>query len=158
MKCASESWTEIHLSLEKFIKWIEYVPKFPSYTNAWIAFLEEYNVSNIETEKYILTDRYQWTTDMVWDIWWKKWVLDWKTFWITKSILWIVSSWKYRKPYDKLKKASLQLSLYAYALWISHIWVIELMDWEYRFHKLKRIKDWELDKILDNYYNNDTKR
>lgn len=155
MDTASIAWTEIHLGMEKFINWEEFESSYPSYIEGWKMFLQENNVIPIEVEKYIATDRYQGTIDLIAEIDWELWLLDWKSYWCAQDILWIRKKpYKYVKPYSKLLKASLQLSLYAEPENIINIWVIELsIDW-YHFHKLKRKTKEELDSAVDYYYKN----
>ena len=157
MKVASEAWTHIHLWLDNYINWLEesfseYEPHTKEYISHWIDFLIKEKVAPISTEEYIATNRYQWTIDLVAWIDWEQWVLDWKTWWIAQEILgtkW--PKWKYKKPYAKLKKATVQLSLYAYAKWIKNIWVVELEVDGYHFHPLELVPDDELDLILKEY-------
>lgn len=56
-------------------------------------------------------------------------MIDWKSYGLAKKLLGVGST-AYSVPYDKLKKAALQLSLYAYAVrpefMIRQAFVIEL--------------------------------
>lgn len=155
MKVASEAWTAIHLSLEKHIKGgqEDNVP-FPSYVESWKKFLNELSVLPLEIEKYIRTEHYQWTIDLIGEIEGEKWVLDWKTWWIAQTILETKKEGaKYKKNYWKLKKAQLQLSLYAYSEGIEKIGVVELLETGYKFHKLDIIQKCDIEGIINNYYN-----
>ena len=158
MRTASSYGTAIHKGMEDHIAWLaidwwEYEPEVTKYCTYGIQFLNEYSVSCIHTEHYISTPHYQGTIDLVAEINWEKWVLDWKSWGIAQDILgtkW--PKWKYKKPYDKLVKTSLQLSLYAYPLGIKNIWVVELSsDW-FHFHKLKLIPKKDIEEIINNYY------
>lgn len=155
MKVANEAGTAIHKALEDYINRWEYecAPLLTEYVRNGISFLKEYNVKPIQTECYILCDEYQWTIDLLAEINWDTYVLDWKSWGIAQEILWTKGEWsKYRKPYDKLKKARLQLSLYAHAVKAKKIGVIELLSEWYLFHELKRMTKKELKEILSKYY------
>jgi len=101
-------------------------------------------------EVYFQTKFYQWTIDLVAEIDGEKWVLDWKTYGLAKHKFNIPIS-EYKKPSDKLKKARLQLSLYALAKWIKKIWVIELTETGYHFHPLELYPPKELKKMIEEY-------
>lgn len=152
MKKASELWTTIHNLIDSSIRNIEIITSdYKWYIDSSKKFIEDYKLEVIESEKYILIpDTYQWTIDLVWRISEEDWIIDWKTYWLAKKFFGL-PIWKYRKPYDKLKKASLQLSLYWKALWINNIWVVELLEDWYFFHKLKRVDDNTLNDILISY-------
>lgn len=132
----------------------QYEPHLTKYVGYGICFLKENNVLPIHTEHYICVEgKYQGTIDLIGEIDWEKWVLDWKSYSCTQEILWIRKwEYKYKKPYTKLVKASLQLSLYALPLGIKNIWVVELAyDW-YHFHKLSLYSQEEIDIIVNNYH------
>lgn len=151
MKEATEWGTYIHKQLEKYLRWEDIDDTKKKYTDiiiSWIEAIDELDIVPIHIEHYICNDKFQWTIDLVAKVNWKKFILDWKTWNLAKNNF-NLNTWKYKKPTSKLKKASLQLSLYAKELWIKNIWVIELDNEWFHFHILKRIKDEELDKILD---------
>lgn len=158
---AQDVWTFIHRQLELFLEWEDLEDKEELYElhqeeiENWLTFLSEYNPNNTETEKYIREpqDRYQWSIDLVADLdWLGRTIVDWKTYWIARKRFWIPYSANYKKPYDKLKKARLQLSLYAYALGnIDTICVVELTNGEYHLHILEKYTDKELETILTNF-------
>lgn len=160
MDVANSYWTAIHKGMEDYILWNkvywwECEPEVGKYVGYGIYFLKEEKVTPIHTEHYIhVEDMYQWTIDLIAEIDGELWVLDWKSWSIAQEILGTKSSrWKYKKPYDKLKKATLQLSLYALPLWIKNIWVVELAEHWYVFHKLKIMTQEEVDIIINNYHN-----
>lgn len=151
MEEASTWGTYVHKSLEdyldgKLFKWKKYKPLVES----WIKFIEEYKVKKLATEHYVRTKYYQWTIDLVAEMDGEEWILDWKTYGLAKIKWWLQST--YRKPYDKLKKARLQLSLYALAMGIKNIAVVELTEGWYYFHKLEVMDTIELLEICTRYY------
>ena len=101
-------------------------------------------------------DRYQWTIDLVRiDEKNKKvWIYDWKTWWIAKKKFNLPNA--HKKPYDKIKKVGLQLSLYAeyyrqkgYSIeWLS---VLRLHESGYYEYETKIYSMKEIDKILLDY-------
>lgn len=149
---ASSWWTFVHSQIENYIltnkeyDWEDY----KWFIKSWIQFLKDFKVVVVGTEVYTKTPEYQWTIDLIGEIDGKKYILDWKTYWLAKYKFWLKIP-EYKKPSDKLKKARLQLSLYARAEWIDYIWVIELTDTGYHFHILKRIPDDELEKMLEEF-------
>ena len=157
MEEASSWWTYVHKALEDYLDWKEFRwKKYVEFVKAWIQFIKDYWIVKIYTEHYICTQFFQWTIDLVGeDKDWNLWLLDWKTYWLAKTKFWLWW-WPYKKPYSKLKKAAMQLSLYAMALGDSRLkWiaVIELCeDWSYHFHKLNRMDDAELMRIVLDYY------
>jgi len=157
MQVASSYWTAIHLWMENHINGVsleqeQYEPFLTKYVSFGIQWMKDYNVIPLEIEKYIQTEHYQGTIDLIAEIDGEKWICDWKTYWIAQEVLNTKKEGsKYKKPYDKLKKAALQLSLYAYACGIEHIGVVELAaDW-YHFHKLNLLPKEEFDKVINNY-------
>lgn len=160
MSVASSYWTAIHKGMEDYINGVipydmDYEPELSKYTGYGIDFLKKENIAPLHTEHFICTEDYQGTIDLIAWIDWELWILDWKTYWIAQDILWTKwSKWKYKKPYSKLKKATIQLSLYAYGsnLGIKNIWVVELSCKGYIFHKLKLLKKKEIEEIVNNYY------
>ena len=163
MEEAQGLWTFVHNSLESFIlnKEIdtnsEVYRKCINEYNNWKVFFEEYKVKSKEPEVYLIDkdDKYQWTTDLICEIDWEKWIVDYKTWGIAKK-RWKLPN-KNRKPYGKLKKVSLQLSLYAKMAWIDNVAALWLRDDWYEFYKVPRISDNELN-IIINKYNEDIKK
>lgn len=153
MKEASTWGTYVHLAMETYWKtWKWRWKKYKEIVNNWIQFYNDFAVKLIEAEKYVVCKDYQWTCDAIAEINGEKWILDWKTYWLAKYKYWLEST--YRKPYDKLKKAKLQLTLYARLLWIKKIGVVELeRDW-YHFHPLELVDEKEIKEILILYKNN----
>lgn len=152
MKEASSWWTFVHGALENYMKdktkykW----RKYKKFIEWWIKFLLDNDVTPLWMEVYFQTKNYQWTIDLIAEIDWKKWILDWKTYGLAKYKFNIPIP-DYRKPNDKLKKARLQLSLYAYAQGIENIWVIELTESWYHFHILEKIPDKEIKSMIKEY-------
>lgn len=148
MKEASEGWTYVHKALEDYSNWKEFKwRKYKEMVEAWIQFIKDSKLSTIHTEHYIRTEDYQGTIDLVAEIDWKKWIVDFKTYWLAKYKFWLTIP-PYKKPYDKLKKARLQLSLYAHAISIENIWVLELTNDWYHFHELELIPKETIDKMV----------
>ncbi len=152
---ASTWGSAIHKWMENFIKkkklpWKSH--RYKNYILNGIKFLKDNKVKAIAAEKYVVCDDYQWTVDLVAKIGKKTFILDWKSYSMSKDKFKLSN--KYTKPYAKLKKASLQLSLYAKLLKIDNIWVIELRKDGFYFHILNRIPDEELDKIIEDFKNN----
>lgn len=155
MKEAYTWWTFVHKKLEdfaqlgKFYKW----NKYRWWIDAWMKFIHENITKVIGTEVYIRTKDYQGTIDLVAEIDWVKYILDYKTYWLAKTKFNLENT--YRKPYDKLKKARLQLSLYARALRINNIAVVELSsDWVYHLHKLEKYSTEDINLLLKEFNNN----
>lgn len=151
MKEASTWGTFVHSKLEDYMKWKDYRwKKYRWFIEAWKSFIVDYNVSPIAMEEYIRTNDFQGTIDLIWEIDGEKWILDWKTFGLAKHKFWLPIP-SYKKPSDKLKKARLQLSLYSLATWIKNIWIVELLDWTYHFHKLELIPEKDLIRLIKEY-------
>lgn len=152
MKEASSGWTFVHSKIEYFINTGKRYrgKQYTWFIESGIQFLIDNNIKPLVTEEYIRTDDYQWTIDLVAEIDWEQWILDWKTFGLAKYAFNIPIS-PYKKPYDKLKKARLQLSLYAKAKWIKKIWIVELTPKWYHFHVLEIIPDDELITLIQDY-------
>ena len=157
MRVASEAWTDIHAWIEAFINWNQFESEWIRWIEFGVNFLRDYNVTPVSCEVYTSTDTYQWTIDLIAIIDEEKWIIDWKSWWIAQVILGTHSEkWKWRKPYDKLKKAEIQLSMYAYATWIENIAVVELaLDW-YHFHKLKKVNKKRIDDAVSEFYKHNT--
>lgn len=150
MSEASTWGTYIHSKLEEYIesrKLLKVDAYYSWFINSWIDFIEDYWLTDCETEVYISCNDFQGTSDLIAKIDWKKWILDWKTYSLAKKRFWLPIG-KYKKPYSKLKKATLQLSLYAYVLWIENIWVVELLEDWYHFHKLELIPKKKINSLL----------
>lgn len=154
MKEAQEWWTKVHQALEDYcITWSYYIEdEYKEFVINWIEFLKDYNCTTIRNEEFIFTDNYQWTIDLICNIDGEEWVLDWKNWGLAKH-KWDIPT-KYVKPYSKLKKTTLQLSLYAHAKWIKNIGVIELTKDRYYFHKLKLISKKEINTIIKKFNTN----
>lgn len=155
MEEASKWGTYVHLAMETYWnKWKWGWKKYKEIVDNWIQFHIDYDVKTIWSEVYVKCRHYQWTADRVailQTLSWEKWLLDWKTYWLAKYKFWVEGA--YRKPYDKLKKARLQLSLYARLLWIKNIAVVELDRDNYHFHKLELIEEKEIQELLLLYNN-----
>lgn len=159
MEEASKGGRYIHEQLENYLKWLEIDESKPEYFDiiiSWQSAIDELDIKPIHIEHYICNDKYQWTIDLVARVNWKKTIVDWKTYWLAKYKWWL-DTW-YKKPTDKLKKATLQLSLYAKEMWIKDILVIELDKENYYPHYLKRMSDEEIDKIINKYYDSILKK
>jgi len=143
IKEAQEVWTTIHSHMENYILWNanDWCIDSPEtdFGIKYISQLKEEGYTYI-AEKVIRdkNNRFQWTIDLVQIDEDTKtvWLYDWKTWWIAKERFNLPN--KYRKPYSKLKKVALQLSLYAeyfrqkgytiwwiYAVWLHHTWAYE---------------------------------
>lgn len=151
MKEASEGGTYVHTAMEEYAKtWIWRWKKYKKIVDAWIQFHKDTWIITLASEHYIRTSQYQGTIDRIAEYNWEVWILDWKTFWLAKHKFGLPIP-KYKKPYEKLKKARLQLSLYARAMGIKNIGIVELEEDWYHFHPLELLPDEELDKILLDY-------
>lgn len=148
MKEASSWGTYVHKAMEVFwITWKWRWKKYKDIVNSWIQFYYDKWVKLIEAEKYIKCKEYQGTLDWIVTIDWEEYIIDWKTYGLAKMKYWISST--YRKPYDKLKKAKLQLSLYNRALKYKYkLAVIELTEDWYYFHPLEQLPKTELEEVL----------
>ena len=152
MKEASEGGRYVHSALETFMKsWEFNWKKYKNIINWGIQFLTDYKVIPLLIEEYIKTKDYQGTIDLIATIDWVKWVLDWKSYGLAKDKFKIPQPTEYRKPYDKLKKARLQLSLYARSKRINNIWIIELTQSGYHFHKLVPYSKEELNTFIKEF-------
>ncbi len=156
MDVAQKYWTAIHLWLEGYIignnvEQEKYEPHLTKYVSYGIQFLQNYKVISKGTEVYVRTEDYQGTIDLIGEMEGEDWVLDWKTWWIAQEVLNTKKADAiYKKPYDKIKKATLQLSLYAHAKWIGKIWIVELATDGYHFHPLKIIPKDEITLLITN--------
>lgn len=146
LKEAQDVWTFVHLQLEKKVLKKRLQKSKPLFNlhqaeiEFWIEYLEWLDGDFIP-EKVVIDsqERYQGTIDLVRiDEKNKKvWLYDWKTWGIAKKKYWLPN--KYKKPYDKIKKVALQLSLYAeyyrnlgYTVeWIYVLWLHETGCYEY---------------------------
>lgn len=168
MNEASEGGTYVHKHLEltmQHLKRTDKQPQWEAWVKSWRKFLRDYKVKPISIERYVSDKFFQWTIDLVAEITIptkgeadnldvsqsETYIIDWKTYWLAKGKFGLESERKYVKPYDKLKKASLQLSLYAYVLWIDNIAVVELSRNGYHFHKLKRMSNREIRNVIFSY-------
>lgn len=153
MEEASEGGRYVHSKLEQYVLTGEKkYKKYASYISWGIDFLYDYKVRPIATEHYVKCKDYQWTIDLIWRIGKKKYILDWKSYWLAKD-RWGLR-WDYKKPYDKLKKARLQLSLYARIEKVNNIAVVELTPNGYHFHELELVPEEELSALIVEFNNN----
>jgi len=117
---------------------------------AWIRFMKEYKLTDMQTEIYCCDEynRYQGSIDLsAITADWKKVLIDWKTWGIAKKMFGLPN--RTTKPYSKLKKVALQLSLYAKALWdIDEVWVVWLHEEGYFIYKLDMVPDNELEELI----------
>ena len=152
----ASSWGRyVHNALEQFVKTWEFNwRKYKGYIKNWIDFLKNWEYEVVETEHYVRGRDYQWTIDIivkrVADG--KYWILDYKTYGLAKDKFGIEKV--YRKPYDKLKKASLQLSLYSRIVKkykIEFIGIVELWENYCYLHPLEFWEKDELDKLVREY-------
>lgn len=161
-------WTFVHSQIEKYVLWFDYdhtyelYPKHMQEIASGSAFVNKIRADWYELfpEYYILDEkwRYQWTSDLVCINEEQKTVriYDWKTWWIAKKRWGLPNNVK--KPYDKIKKVALQLSLYVDYFrkkWytvdlISVVWLHETWAYEY---KLELYSTEDLDEIIDNFHN-----
>lgn len=150
MEEASSWGTYVHKSLEDYLDGIPFKwKKYKSIVKWGIKFIKDTEIKKLHTEYYAKTKDYQWTIDLIAEVDSEKWILDWKTYGLAKA-RWKLQS-AYKKPYDKLKKARLQLSLYAYATWIKNIAVVELTEDGYHFHKLELMDKKEIEEIVKEF-------
>lgn len=155
MKEASEWGTFVHSKLEDYLNGKIYRwRKYRGFIDAGIRFIKEFNVIKIFTEHYIRWTHFQWTIDLVCEIDSKEWIVDFKTFWLAKYKFWLPIP-THKKPSDKLKKARLQLSLYAYVAWIENIAVLELTPEWYYFYPLELIGKEQIEKLINEFNNRD---
>lgn len=156
MKEASTWGTYIHSMLESFCinKKIPRLKKeYKDIVMNGVLCIQEREITPIDNEVYIRTKKLQWTADLIANMDWKKRVMDWKSYGLAKYKFGL-DSWRYNKPYSKLKKARLQLSIYAHALKIKNIAVIELDKNSYHFHELELMDKSEINQIIKEYYLN----
>lgn len=154
MKISSEWGTFIHKQMELYLLWkkVSKNTKFWAYIDSWIKLLEDKKIKAVACEEYVLWEWYQWTIDLIAEYKWESWIMDFKTFWLAKEQFWLW--WRTKKPTDKLKKAELQLSLYAELKWIENIAVIEITsEWAY-FHKLEKYPKEKINKIVQDFWIN----
>lgn len=110
--------TYVHSAMEDYWYWKK--PKARKYKNIisnWILFHKDREVDTIYSEYYVQCKEYQWTIDRIATMDGNKdviWIIDFKTWSLAKAKFWLKSV--YRKPYEKLVKARLQLNLYKRAL------------------------------------------
>jgi len=167
---AQDVGTFIHLQMEKFIKWEELDTDDILYDlhkeeiDYWLNFIKWIRAPSIKTEVVVRDkyNRFQWTIDLVLIDEDSKqvYLFDWKTWWIAKKKYWLPNV--YRKPYSKLKKLALQLSLYAETfkqkgytigaivwVWLHETWVYDYV--------LDSLATEEIDKILNDFVTKDVK-
>ncbi len=169
LKEAQYVWTFIHAQMENYMtwnrgqdrrrkiylthndtimKWLDYIDKLK----------EDYPSAKWLPEQVVRDkdERFQWTIDVVRVDEESKtvYLYDYKTWGIAKKRYKLPNT--YKKPYWKLKKVSLQLSLYAeiyrqkgYKIWgIYAVWLHESWTYEY---KLDLYSTKEIDRILAEY-------
>ena len=153
----AQDWgTFVHHTLEMYMLWIdiEQDKELEELHSNEIRYWKEY-IDQLKKEfpwaKWIpeavirdKRDRFQWTVDLVRINWNKVFLYDYKTFEIVKKKYWMKTrlkkDWTVLKPTDKLKKVSLQMSLYAqyyiqqwYEIgWIYLVWVHDSGCYEFR--------------------------
>ena len=150
MQEASEGGTYVHTAMEEYAKtWIWRWKKYKKIVDAWIQFHKDTSIITLASEHYIRTSQYQGTIDRIAEYNWEVWIIDWKTWSLAKDKFWLKNT--YKKSYDKIKKTRLQLSLYAYAMWIKKIWVVELRNEWYYFYPLELIPLEEIEEILKQF-------
>lgn len=96
--------------------------------------MTEFAGTILDSEKYFCTKDYQGTIDLIMEKDGEKWILDWKNFALAKHKFGLVG--EYKKPYSKLKKAGLQLSMYAHSQKATRIGIVELTKTGYYFYEL----------------------
>ena len=170
---ACSVWTFIHKCLEDKLNSIVTNKKTLLYTKYkktitnWIDYIntlqKKYKNDTFISEPFIIdkNKRYQWSVDLVREDKKNKqvFIYDYKTWWIARADYWLKN--KYSKPYSKLKKVSLQMSLYCETYrqkwwtiwWIYAVW---LRKDKYVEYKLDIIETKELDTILKNFNNSQT--
>lgn len=132
----------------------------------WLEFLriKKEQWAELFAELYIRDkyNRFQWTIDLVIaDRKNKKvWLVDFKTYWIAKKRWGLPNT--YRKPYDKLKKVSLQLSLYAEYFRqkgynIEELAVLILRDDMAKEEIVKELTSEEINEVISKFLTVDTK-
>jgi len=170
MKEACDIWTYVHWTMEDYmlkkkIKKCNIYKEHKSTIEYWFKYIDELNNKFSDIwwlpEQTVIDnkDRFQWTLDLarVNEKTKEVWLYDYKTWWIAKKRYWLPNP--NTKPYDKLKKMSLQLSLYAETFrqkWyivrgIYWVWLHE--GWTYEY-KLTLMETKEIDKILNDFMNN----
>lgn len=161
---ANEWGTYVHKTMEDYIwknkVWINN-NSLNNECNHWIDFINNNLTQDLETEVFVIDEkeRFQGTFDLVeWITPIKVKLYDWKTYWIAKKYYELDN--KYTKPYWKLKKTALQLSLYADTFrqrWIevesiSCVYLHETWAYEY---PLTLYSTEEINEILEKYYSKD---
>lgn len=173
MNIAQSWWTEIHLTMENYMNWIEYISpllaEVENEINNWIKWIDnlksKYSWINYLTECYVRDEhlRFNWTIDLIRvnEKTKEVWLYDYKSRWVAKKKYWLsdklLKSWAPIKPTEKLKKLSLQLSLYALVyeqrwykiMWLYWVWLHNTWCYEY---EVERWSKWELDKLLSEYF------
>lgn len=173
MNIATTWGTIIHNNLENYIlgnKVDNYIPAIQNEINYWRQYIDDLKVRFPTTEwmpeHYIIDElnRFQWTCDLVRINWNKVFLYDYKTYEISKKRFWMstkLTKWgRPVRPTSKIKKVSLQLSLYAqyfiqkwYEIWwIYLVWVHD--SWVYEYECELRNKE-EIDELLINFLTKD---
>ena len=173
MNIATSWGTIVHSNLENYIlghKVDNYIPTIQREIDNWKAYIDElkkkFPTTEWEPEHYVIDEhkRFQWTCDLVRINWNKVFLYDYKTYEISKKRFWMSSkllkSGRPWKPTDKIKKVSLQLSLYAqyfiqqwYEIWWLYlVWIHDSWVWEYECELWQQE---ELDKLILNFLTKD---
>lgn len=173
MNTATSWWTAVHNNLENYILGHNIENNNPHIQNEiifWRWYIDKLKEDFPNTEwkpEFFLLDefnRFQWTCDLVRINGNKVFLYDYKTYEICKKKFWLstklLKSWTPWKPTDKIKKVSLQLSLYAqyfiqkwyeiwwiYLVWLHNSWVHE--------YKCDLWSKEEIDKLLINFLTKD---
>ncbi len=154
IKEACDVGTFVHLQMEHYINGDEQDLDDNLYSlhkneiEGWLNWMK--NLRDMETEVYCRdeNEKYQWSIDMLWtNEEWKRILVDWKTWGVAKKKF-NLNNWC-AKPYDKLKKVALQMSLYAKALWnVDEIWVVWLHEKGTFAYKLEKVEDDVLEELI----------
>lgn len=167
MDVAQTHWTYIHQVMEDYMLWKEEIiwklhKVHSNEIEEWKKYIDDLKARFPDTkwvpEAYVIDNknRFQGTADLVRINWNKVFLYDYKTYEIAKKHFNLPQklnkNWTPPKPTDKLKKVSLQLSLYAetykqlwyeigwiYLVWIHSSWVHEYEAELYSSEKLEEI-------------------
>lgn len=175
MNIAQSRWTEAHKIMENYMNWIEYTsPLYEQMKNEidyWKAWIDELN-SKYKWIKYLTEKRlveknkkFAWTIDLVRinEKTKEARLYDFKTFGITQRAFDLPQKLNKNgtppRPTEKLKKLSLQLSLYAYILeqqwWkimgLYGVWLHNSWCYEY---EVERWNKEELEKLISEFIMN----
>lgn len=161
MEEASRWGTYVHKKLEEYLKGMtqkNYKKEYASIVNQGKILLDSLWERNWETEVYFNEGRYQGTTDLIDRTNFK--VGDFKTWGLAKRRFGIPENEEsYRVPKEKLTKATLQLSLYAYGIDRENYDKYEIgvlrLNWSmWCYMPLVLIPKAELEIIIENFLDN----